>query len=236
MGEHKHVLMFSGGLDSYLAYLALKDNGIEPTLVYAGLGHRYERDEFWAALALANFHGEELIHTKALQLGGWEEDNAYIPMRNGFLGMAGALYGDRIWMAIMDGEQTYDDCKKGTFTALSLAISALSGKPVIVDSPFWDKTKAEVIASLNPHHYKLLLRTTSCHRAERVPGSQCGRCNACFRRWVAFAVNGIEDKFLSNPWEGSTADNYLWKVRQGDSYGGKRDEEIRQAFREVGRL
>jgi 7-cyano-7-deazaguanine synthase in queuosine biosynthesis len=183
MAENNHVLMFSGGLDSYLALLSLLDNGIDPKLVYVEHGSRNNDGQLSQAKKLAEKHGKELIIDRSLSLGHLEEASAFIPNRNGFLAYIGALYGDNIWFAIMDGEQTYTDCRQDTFMAVSMSLTLLSGRAVVVDSPFWNLTKAEVIAKLDPKWWPELTDTYSCHKGGEI---HCGECTACFRRWVAF--------------------------------------------------
>jgi 7-cyano-7-deazaguanine synthase len=220
-----HVLMFSGGLDSYLAYLTLLDNGIKPKLVYASHGSKNDEEQLYDAKLLARLHQQELIIDTSLNLGKWEHENAFIPNRNGLLAYIGALYGDHIWFAIMDGEQTYTDCRQDTFMAVSLSLTKLSGKPVVVDSPFWDKTKAEVIADLDPKWYPRLKMTYSCHNGDET---HCGHCSACFRRWVAFEVNGIDTSWKVLPWKTGLAEQY-YESAVGGKYG-KRDIEIIKAL------
>lgn len=221
------VLMFSGGLDSYLALLTLLDNGVTPTLVYSEHGSRNNEEQLFKALQLARKHKLKLHIDKTLNLGHLEEKSAFIPNRNGLLAFVGANYGDFIYFAIMDGEQTYDDCKRETFIAISMALTRLSGKPVVADSPFWELTKAEVIERLDPSFYPDLLDTYSCHSGTET---HCGNCSACFRRYVAFEVNGIkQEDWEINPWETQLAQEYLDKAESG-FYGGNRDEEIIRAM------
>lgn len=225
--EPQFVLMFSGGLDSYLALLTLLDNDIDPKLVYVEHGSKNNDEQLYQAKQLARKHGKELVIDRTLSLGKWEEENAFIPNRNGFLAFIGALYGEYIYFAIMDGEQTYTDCRKDTFLSLSMSLTKLSGRPTVVDSPFWDKTKAEVIAALDPKYYDNLLDTWSCHKGMR--SVHCGRCSACFRRFVAFELNGIQEEWEVKPWKTGLAEEYHLKAQDG-FYGGKRDDEIIEAL------
>lgn len=224
--EPDFVLMFSGGLDSYLALLTLLDNGITPKLVYAEHGSKNNEEQLLQARLLARKHGLRLIIDRTLNLGKWEEDNAFIPNRNGFLAYVGSLYGNYIYFAIMDGEQTYPDCRQDTFMALSVSLTKLSGSPVVVDSPFWEKTKAEVIADLDPKYYDFLKESYSCHNGTE---KHCGYCSACFRRFVAFEVNGITEEWEVEPWTTGLAEEYYERALEG-YYGGKRDEEILKAL------
>lgn len=229
MGEN-NVLMFSGGLDSYLALLTLLDNGITPKLVYSSHGSKNHFEQLSQAKVLARKHGLEVIVDETLNLGKWEEENAFIPNRNGFLAYVGSLYGDTIYFAIMDGEQTYTDCREDTFLALSMSLTKLSGRPVIVDSPFWNLTKAEVINRLSPKYYYHLTKTYSCHNGTI---KHCGHCSACFRRWVAFELNNLSDVWQIHPSRTVLANEYYRKAKNG-FYGGKRDEEILLALEKVG--
>lgn len=219
----KHVLMFSGGLDSYLALLVLLDNGITPQLVYVKHHSKNDKFQLRKAKMLAGLHKLKLIEDETvINLGKWEQENAFIPNRNGFLAMVGSLYGNRIYFAIMDGEQSYQDCKQTTFSALSIALSLLKGETVIVDSPFWDLTKNEVIQQLEPRWKNTLKLSYSCHNGTR---RHCGKCSACFRRFVAFELNGIVEDWETHPAETELAKEYYEKAKNGH-YGGKRDKEI----------
>jgi 7-cyano-7-deazaguanine synthase len=227
--KETHVLMFSGGLDSYLALLTLLDNGITPKLVYSAHGSKNHYEQLGQARMLGRKHGLEVIVDESLNLGSWERESAFIPNRNGFLAFVGSLYGDRIWFAIMDGEQTYDDCKQETFLALSLSLTKLSGRPVTVDSPFWELTKAEVINKLDPIYLQYLTDTYSCHNGTV---RHCGYCTACFRRFVAFELNNLSDVWEVHPSRTGTAETYYLKASKGNY--GKRDKEILDALQKVG--
>lgn len=230
MDESKsYVLMFSGGLDSYLALLTLLDNGITPKLVYSAHGSKNHFEQIHYAKVLARKHELDLIVDDTLNLGKWEQESAFIPNRNGFLAYIGALYGDYIYFAIMDGEQTYDDCKQDTFLAISLSLSHLSGRPVVVDSPFWNLTKTEVIERLDSKWYPYLLETYSCHNGGVL---HCGYCSACLRRWVSFELNKIEQDWEVQPWTTGLAEEYYHKAKAG--HYGKRDEELLKAFKVAG--
>lgn len=230
--KEQHVLMFSGGLDSYLALLVLLDKGIKPKLVYSR--HRSKNDDrqLRQVKRLANLHKLELEVDNTLNLQQWEdEETAFIPNRNGFLAFVGSLYGNRVWFAIMDGEQQYTDCRRDTFLTLSLALTKLKGEMVVVDSPFWNLTKAEVIDSLHENNKVKILNTYSCHKGGQ---EHCGSCSACFRRAVAFAVNNLKDEFKENPFKTKLAEEYKKKAEKG--HYGKRDEEILLAFKKAGEL
>lgn len=230
--EPQFVLMFSGGLDSYLALLTLLDNGIDPKLVYVEHGSRNNDEQLLQAKRLAKIHRKELIIDRTLSLGKWEQDDAFIPQRNGFLAYIGALYGDFIYFAIMDGEQTYSDCRQDTFMALSVSLTKLAGRPIVVDSPFWELTKAEVIGNLDPKFHEHLEETYSCHRGGDL---HCGYCSACFRRACAFILNGIfnVEDYEVDPFRTGLAEDYYEKVTSGKDtgYGDKRDTEILKALK-----
>ena len=55
-------------------------------------------------------------------------------------------------------------------------------------------TKAQLVAEyLRAWPPDLLYETVSCYDA----GGFCGRCQSCFRRWIAMSANGLEEEYGS---------------------------------------
>jgi len=86
----------------------------------------------------------------------------------------------------------------------------------------------------------MLYRTWSCYKP-RDPDMyeafdkdlHCGACSACFRRWVAFACNGLwEEEYRNNilKWEGT--ETYIIKMANGE-YDDQRVKETLLALREA---
>jgi 7-cyano-7-deazaguanine synthase in queuosine biosynthesis len=222
--------MFSGGLDSLIAWYYLG----KPKVVHVSLGHRYAASELVTVTSLAKQLDMDLVIDKRLSLGDYEAPDAYIPMRNLFLAMIGALYGDRVYMVFQYGEQSIPDRSPAFLEKATEMLSFLNGRKIIVDSTFLTMTKADMIKwYLN--EYKgdpsILSRTFSCYSDHLM--MPCGACAACFRRWVAFELNCLPTKFLNDitTWPGIKG--YVDRIKAG-KYDLIRAAEIETVLRRHG--
>jgi len=225
--REKDVLLFSGGLDSLIAWYYLD----YPTCLYVDLGHRYSVKEKLVTQTLAKNLGMKLIIDKRLNLADKEEPDAYIPMRNSFLAHVGALYGDRVWIIAQKGELDLPDRSPKFFNQITNLLQYLNRNPKIsVNSPFFSHTKTDMVAWYvkNQLPVENLLLSTSCYK-----GTNCGTCSACFRRWVSLELNGIEEQYAADPWDSPLAQEYLDKVKQG-LYEPTRAKEIIMALNKRG--
>lgn len=259
MRPFKHVLLYSGGMDSYIAYWYLrKEMGIENTdllLLYVPLGHRYEAEELKVVKDSVNLFPEGvnlIIEKEMIKLGHLEEPSAYIPLRNSFLAHVASFYGDNIWLISQKGETNLGDRSIRGFKLMEDTLTHLydDGRTVKVDSPFWTMTKVDMVrwykeagldvellkqthACYNPKYFATLFPVSSENaKLQTIP---CGKCSADFRRWMAMSLNDISEEYAVNPWETETAKEYLERGVQG-FYGWGRDEEILEALRKVGVL
>lgn len=237
--RNRHVLLFSGGLDSFIAYHWIKYYYGEPDLLYIALGHKYQDREIKAINKLTAqgvIPGAFVDHS--LNLGDWEEPSANIPMRNSLLAHVAAKYGDNIWMIVQKGETNIPDRSPEFFEQLDTLLTHLNGRPIAIDSPFWHMSKVDMVKwykDIAELPITDLINTTSCYEESprNFPTAPCGKCSACFRRWVAFELNDIEEPYLVNPWETDLAQQYLKKGVIG-FYGAGRDEEIIRALTKRG--
>lgn len=230
---HQHVLLYSGGLDSYIAYHYLEAQGYAVIPLYAQLGHRYETQEYMALKRTQPFLNAEIQLDNRVLLGDVEEANANIPMRNSFLAHIGALYGGNIWLTIQKGEMNIPDRSPEFLTQLSSLLSHLQGHTIRVRTPFSHMTKTDMVSWYLEQNLPLdgLLATHSCYSP--VGTQPCGKCGACFRRFVSMSLNGIEEKYISDPWTTKLAKEYLEKGETG-FYGEARDKNILEALRRKG--
>ena len=99
-------------------------------------------------------------------------------------------------------------------------------------SPFFEMTKTDMVSWYinRGEDPKLLLATRSCFGILHDP---CGKCGACFRRWVALTNNGLEEEYVYpiTEWEGIP--HYIEKMKAGQ-YDPKRTEETFRALRRAG--
>jgi 7-cyano-7-deazaguanine synthase len=227
------VLMFSGGLDSLIAWFALG----KPKAIHVHLGHRYGASEYFTSQAIAKRLGMDLVVEKRLYLGDQERPDAYIPMRNLFLAMIGALYGDTIYMVFQKGEQSIPDRSTEFLAKVSEFLTFLNGRLIKVDSPFQNMTKTAMIKwYLDQGNDKcpvdVLYKSFSCFEADstQIP---CGKCAACFRRWVAFDNNSLSLALRADIKEWPGIQDYIKKIKNGE-YDLERARETEAALRRHG--
>lgn len=242
MSNGKVVVMLSGGLDSYLAYRWAQAQGRDVMGIWVDLGQPYREKEL---AAVHTFGIPFRSITCDILREEWGNvptpDNQIIRARNGLLAMIGALYGDEVWIVALAGEGHAGmlDKNPAFFDASSHYFSQIIGENVLVRSPFADKSKAAIVkwalsAGITREE---MARTVTCYDAT---DKACGKCSACFKRWVATILNGISEPFSSRPWESKWAKDYIpkiWEARktgQHDHYSEKRCNETINALRLVG--
>jgi len=199
------ILLFSGGIDSYVAYHYLN----KPQTVYFDLGTPYSSKEIMVIQKLI----PSTIIDYSLNLGSRQiGEKAYIPFRNLYLAMLAAKYDDTIVIAGVKDDDVSDKNEQ-IFQKFSYLLSELEDRPIQVMSPFWNMTKEEVIAwYLQRYTADNLLKTVSCYSQEDT--IYCGRCPSCFRKWCALKANNIDLDFYNKPlmkeyYEKALAGNYI---------------------------
>jgi len=173
--------------------------------------------------------------SRMFDLGQFEHDDADIPQRNAFLMMGAAMFGaSKIHLIVQKGETSIPDRTPKFFNQMSHLLSELNDREIIVTSPFFGMTKVEMVEwFLNSEgNVQELLKTRSCYSYTLGP---CGRCGACFRRWVALEHNGIKETMENNIllWDG--IETYIKKVQAGD-YDPQRSRETITVLKMYGRL
>jgi 7-cyano-7-deazaguanine synthase in queuosine biosynthesis len=203
------VLLFSGGQDSFAAWRLLG----YPKAVYFDHNQRYMWREHEAIerLSLAcrkkGLPPLNVEHVKTLNLGTLEACDAHIPHRNLLIAAAAAAQFDPeiVYIVALRGEASRDKSAR-FFRDTSRLLSFEEGHTVRVESPFRTWGKARVLREYirrYPKDLDLMCLTFSCYSPLSHGGKGCGRCVACFRRWVAFELNGVEtcDQFDTPPYE-----------------------------------
>lgn len=199
--RHEEVLLFSGGIDSFCAFKHFRSfRGIGVDSLYFDLGTPYTAKE----IDFVTKVDKEITIDISLKFLGETQvgSKAFVPYRNIFLAMRAASLGyKKIWIAGVKDDVVNDksDIAFRDFSAF-LTRYSIDGKPVIVDSPFWDRTKASVVKwALNSHLVTVeeLLSTVSCYSA--APTNYCGQCNSCFRKFIALRSAGIKIDFYNDP-------------------------------------
>jgi len=230
MRRKKDVLMWSGGLDSTIAYFYLG----KPRTVFVDLGHRYANIERLTTATLAKELDMDYVVDTRLFLGDMEKEDAEIPMRNMFLAMVGALYGDNVYMVFQKGEQSLPDRSIRFVKGASRLLSYLNSRTVEVCNVFPHLTKAQMISWYRSKGYSvdILYETVSCF-SEDESEIPCGRCKACFRRWIAFECNHLPVGFNNDitKWDG--IQEYVKKMKAGE-YDQQRVKETKIVLERYG--
>lgn len=194
----RDVLLFSGGLDSLIAYFYLEN----PLCLFVNMHQKYAEIELECVKKMQQEIGMDLIiDDTTFDFHEVEQDDLTIPNRNAYLAMLASNYGDNIWMAAVDGDYNHDKTPE-IFDAMSMFLSKLKGRPIHVKSPFWNMTKTEMIKWYINQGYNIewLKMSYSCFAGNKY---QCGRCSSCLRRWVGMYNNGIIEDYEEDPitWE-----------------------------------
>lgn len=196
-----NVLLYSGGLDSYIAYRLLT-RGANPKnwqRVYFDMETPYS----WREISRLHDQGVT-IKTQLSSLGRLATSDGWVPQRNTLLvTMAQAMWNaDRVALCGVRGEYSRDKHPE-FYRRMSRLLTYTAGKRVRVGSPFARMTKTQAVrAYINAGFpIKDLLETISCYAGEN-DAYHCGRCASCFRRWVAFENNRIvkDEAWLVKPW------------------------------------
>lgn len=174
------VNLVSGGVDSYIM-----SQEYAGTNVYVDFGQKYAAEEMAALDRLGVSYEAVSISKQGVGFG-----DIFIPARNLMLAsVAVALFdADVVRMAGLRDDNCIDKTE-AEFKAMSEILSRQSGHEVTVMSPYWKKSKGEIIHSFGGNR-ESLKDTFSCY--EPVDGHQCGDCPACLRKAIALETNGIE--------------------------------------------
>jgi 7-cyano-7-deazaguanine synthase in queuosine biosynthesis len=187
--------------------------------LYVDFGHRYAAKEKDAVTALLSYFRKEEVEliTKEMHWLGeeFEDNTAFIPLRNLYLIQIASHYADNIVFGMLHGEQPPD--KNPRFVARmerelneQYAKSVYQeGRHVNIITPFRNKTKSEMVAWYLSHTWpddwrvmpepegvklarKHLFQTVGCFESG---GGRCGICSSCFNRWVALTNNGLIESY-----------------------------------------
>lgn len=190
MSKYDSILLYSGGLDSYIAWHYLG----HPQTVFFDIGHKYAAME----KRYVKKNAPKTIVDESMQLGDIEDSEfhahgvAYIPYRNLLLiTLAAAKYSDNIFIGGVRDDSIRDNNVE-FFRDLSFMLCKIAGRPIKVSSPFlpemgkndiveWYKSNVGSLESLHS-------ATFSCYSGGQAHA--CGKCGACFRKWLALYSAG----------------------------------------------
>lgn len=229
-GKYIRALLYSGGMDSYIAYHYLG----KPRTFYFDLQHRYAKKE---KIAVGSTIPTTLI-LKHVRLAEFEQPDANIPMRNlylvmtlaNFLAKKGFTRGS-IYIVCQKGEMSIPDRSETFFSDINRIIKYYGPFNFDVVNPFPHMTKAQMVKwyKENVGDIDMLKRTVGCYSPTPEP---CLACSACFRRNVAFAYNDIPlDGEAIKTWEGIKT--YIERIKNKE-LDPDREQETVEVLRKWG--
>lgn len=219
------VLLYSGGLDSYVAAELWEPD----VLLYVALGHRYQAQE----LATIAASGRDVVVDDRLYLGDLERDDAIIPLRNLYLAAIASHYGHTIALGALAGEVNPDKSHRFRREAAQVLTTCYSrsywsaGEAVLFEYPLAGWTKVQLVARYldrGGDGEALVARTRSCYAPSTLP---CGWCSACVKRHVALTLNGLHEQTENPP---ATSPHLAAVVDRWQTYNPTRRSELLAAF------
>ena len=212
--SRRRIQLFSGGLDSYILWYLLD----KPEAVYVRYGHKYQHRELDTITALQALEPDlRVTLLDGPQIGELEQADGHIPHRNLLLvtTAVASLNPGIVYLGALRGEASLD--KSHRFLRRTSRLLSFSEQPVKVRSPSKRYTKTQLVARFIerfPGKVERLAVTRSCYADTALP---CGRCVACYKRWVAMTNNGIEEVYQTSPGYGVERSlpallPYLWRM------------------------
>jgi len=237
--RHTLAIGVSGGLDSTAAYLwAQLVEGVprdEIKAVFFNLGQPYAEKELETLSTLPIAFETVELPLVEMQNTKPTVESHVIPARNLVIASYLAAIAKRVWIVGVKHEQhrfMFDKNPRFYATASHAATQA-AGAPTIIETPFADMEKADLIRwARQVGHQDTLAKTISCHDPKL---KHCGRCHPCVKRYVAYYLAGedtaelYEEHPLRSTEGGHFMVRYMKAITQKD-YSHYTPERIAEHF------
>jgi len=211
----KIVILYSGGLDSFIMKKLADSLGYETTLVHYDIGQEYSEKEM-NAIKYSKFDVDirtvdwlkSASNTKSKD-GNVGAGNIFIPGRNMVLASLAASTDlpDEVWMGGLKGEDHSTATDKNnvfinkTNELWSYVYSPFSTVPKLVFPLLereWGKYEAvEWLYKTNKTEISDIIQTSSC--LKNTKEKNCGTCIVCCRRYFIFKQLGFTEIYASHP-------------------------------------
>ena len=189
----KKVLLYSGGMDSWLISKIWKPD----KKVYVNMHTKYSNQE----IDKIKKNNDDVIIVD-FPLGQWERDDAIIPLRNLYLLMVicnitkdedveiclGATAGDRVLDKSPEFVKKANDILNYLYQPQHWIPN---GKKIVINIDFKNKTKTQLLSKFiedGGDIEEAFDKSFSCYNPNN--GLECWECKPCFRKFVSFALNG----------------------------------------------
>jgi 7-cyano-7-deazaguanine synthase len=201
------VVLYSGGLDSFCLAHAVQPD----LLVYFDIGLPEQQYEQAAIQAMHNVGAlpAPIVFDTRFHLAPYKLENEVMPFRNLFFLAGGFTYGDKLYLGKTASSRNLD--KNSTFAAKALDVlkyvsqnpagnpPGLLAENMEILLPFDTKTKSQFLSEFisNGGNLEHLRMSRSCYKPH---GKECGKCQSCIRKSIAFVNNNLAiDFFESTP-------------------------------------
>lgn len=223
---NKKVLLYSGGMDSWLIDKLWKPD----VRLYVDMNTQYSREEMERL-------PEDVVIEK-LDLSKWEREDKIIPLRNMYLIGIATNYGNEVCLGATAGDRVLD--KSPMFAELYEDLLGYlyqeqhwtEKRTIRINLDYKAYTKTNLLKQYIAQGGNIsdaLNSSFSCY--DPVDGHECWHCKPCFRKFIAFALNGYsfpEDIVTRNI---SYIKNEILPQIENGSYGRKQEEiEILQVL------
>ena len=218
--KDKKVLLYSGGLDSYLIN-KLWNPDIK---LYIDIKGGYNEQE------KIKLPSDVII--EQLDLSKFEREDKIIPLRNLYFCMIASYYGNEICLGATAGDRVLDksfEFASKTSELLSYLYSPQwwipEGKKIKINLQYKDMTKSELLYLYLNKGYNLKQaydESFSCY-FPKEHGIECWSCKPCFRKWIAFAEFGFIEHYTPLKY---IKEEILPLIEQGIYGRGEKEEHL----------
>lgn len=221
------MLLYSGGMDSYLI-----DKIWQPDVkLYVNMHTAYSTEE------IERLPNDVIV--EELNLGKFERPDSIIPLRNLFLVSIASYYGDEICLGATAGDRVLDKSPEfahKTSDLLSFLYSSQWWNPeareIKINLDFKNHTKKDLLKIYKDQGGNLRQaaeESFSCYHPKM--GLECWTCKPCFRKFVAFVLNGHKfENYINDIVLDYLEDEIIPQIKAG-TYGRKDEEkDIMEAY------
>ena len=201
--KDKKVLLYSGGMDSYILYKLFKFDEI----IFFNMGNEDNKREL--EFLKNNDELKDIVRIIDMPLAQFELENKILPYRNHLLVLMAANFGNHLYLGFTKGDTTkdkdyiYKSQMEGILNYFSLDKMKVAHQlyPYEIVIPFKNMTKSEMLKQYidEGYNYKdLLTYSRSCYSGNE---RECGVCRSCLRKFTSFMTNNIDisDHFENDP-------------------------------------
>lgn len=219
LNRYPLVICWSGGMDSFTAYhYAIKKLSYKPEdilLLNFDINHPYRIKEKYAMERIGLPYITLPVPLCDDRFGNMPDINNYIiPGRNMVFAAIAATLGDRVWIcgSKFEDHPLMFDKNSGFYRTMSMAASQATGATTIVETPFYEETKTDMV-NWNKAWNTLegMDHTVSCYHPEE---KRCGQCGLCFKRAIAVRAAGLDEEYTVEPFESDIAKDFILKYEE----------------------